>query len=63
MKVRTYTKRSRLNYDEFTVKIHGEISKDAMMNYYTVLIGFLIDKFGEDLVRIAIEDLINENDD
>lgn len=54
-------KRQRINYDEFTVKIHGEIPKEAMMNYYTILIGFLIDKFGDDPVRMAIEELINED--
>jgi hypothetical protein len=29
------------------------------MNYYTILIGFLIDKFGYDPVKMAIEELMN----
>lgn len=51
----------RINYDEFTVVCHGVPCKQALMNYYDILIDFLIERFGKDLVRMALEELINED--
>lgn len=56
-------KRPRLNYDEFTVTCNGEPSKESLNNYYSILIDFLIERFGSDAVRIALEELINEDYD
>lgn len=50
----------RINYDEFKVNFVNEISEEALFNYYSVLIDFLIDRFGKDPVRMALEELINE---
>ncbi|MFU7517656.1 hypothetical protein [Clostridium sp. HCS.1] len=52
--------RKRINYDEFTVNFENNLEGEALSNYYSILINFLIDKFGEDLVRIALEELIQE---
>lgn len=53
--------RTRINYDEFTVTFENEISEKALFNYYSILIKFLVDKFGSDPVRIALEELIEED--
>lgn len=50
----------RLNYDEFTVNFENKLEGKALFNYYSILIDFLIDKFGKDPVRIALEELIKE---
>lgn len=50
----------RINYDEFTVTCNGAPCEQALSNYYSILIDFLIEKFGRDPVRIALEELINE---
>ena len=52
----------RLNYDEFTVNFENSLEYQALFNYYSTLINFLIDKFGRDPVRIALEELIQEDD-
>lgn len=52
--------RKRLNYDEFTVNFENNLEGQALSNYYSILINFLIDKFGRDPVRIALEELIRE---
>lgn len=54
-------KKARINYDEITITCNGEPCKEAMMNYYSILIDFLIERFGKDLVRMALEELINED--
>lgn len=55
-----YMKRKRINYDEFTVTCNGAPCEQALYNYYSILIDFLIEKFGRDPVRIALEELIKE---
>ena len=54
-------KRKRINYDEYTVTCNGEPCEQALMNYYSTLIDFLVERFGADPVRIALEELINES--
>lgn len=51
----------RINYDEFTVNFENTLEGQALSNYYSILINFLIDKFGKDPVRIALEELIQED--
>lgn len=53
----------RVNYDEFIVRCNGAPCEQALTNYYITLIYFLIEKFGKDTVRIALEELINEEDE
>lgn len=50
----------RLNYDEFTVSFQNTLGGQALFNYYSILIDFLVEKFGKDPVRIALEELIKE---
>lgn len=50
----------RINYDEFKVICNGVPSEQALMNYYNILIDFLIERYGKDPVRIALEELISE---
>lgn len=50
----------RINYDEFTVNFENTLEGEVLYNYYSLLIKILIDKFGEDPVRIALEELIEE---
>ncbi|WP_167595033.1 hypothetical protein [Clostridium beijerinckii] len=50
----------RINYNEFKVVCNGAPCEQALMNYYSTLIDFLVEKFGKDSVRIALEELINE---
>ncbi len=52
----------RINYDEFTVNFENTLEGEALSNYYSILINFLIDKFGKDPVRIALEELIEEGE-
>lgn len=54
-------KRNRINYDEFTVTCNGAPCEQALLNYYSILIDFLVEKFGKDAVRIALEQLISED--
>lgn len=49
-----------INYDEFTVNFNGQPCESALFNYYSILIDFLIKKYGSDPVRIALEELIAE---
>ena len=53
----------RGNYDELTVRCNGAPSEQALTNYYNTLIDFLIERFGMDAVRIALEELINEENE
>ncbi len=53
--------RTKINYDEFTVTFENEISEQALFNYYSILIDFLVEKFGKDAVRMALEKLIQED--
>ena len=55
------TMAKRINYDEFTITTNGEPCEQALMNYYSTLIDFLVERFGADPVRIALEELINES--
>jgi len=50
----------RINYDELTVTCIGSPCEQALTNYYSTLIDFLVERFGSDPVRIALEELINE---
>lgn len=50
----------KLNYDEFTVNFENTLGRQALSNYYSILIDFLVEKFGKDSVRIALEELIQE---
>ena len=50
----------RINYDEFTVNFENTLEGQALFNYYSILIDFLVNKFGKDPVRIALEALIQE---
>lgn len=50
----------RINYDELTVTFENEIGEQALFNYYSILIDFLTEKFGKDPVRMALENLIKE---
>ena len=52
----------RINYDEFTVNFENTLEGAALYNYYSLLIKILIDKFGEEPVRIALEELIEEDE-
>lgn len=49
-----------INYDEFTVNFNGQPCESALFNYYNTLIDFLIGRYGNDAVRIALEELIAE---
>ncbi|WP_164468664.1 hypothetical protein [Clostridium botulinum] len=51
----------RINYDEFTVTCNGSPCEQAVINYYSILIDFLVGRFSKDLVRNALEELINED--
>lgn len=53
-------KRPRINYDEFTVNFNGQPCESALLNYYNILIDFLIERYGSDPVRMALEELIAE---
>ena len=50
----------RVNYDELTVNFENALEGQALFNYYSILVDFLANKFGKDLVRIALEELIQE---
>ena len=50
-----------INYDEFTVTCNGQPCESALFNYYNLLIDFLINKYGGDLVKQALEELIAED--
>ena len=45
----------KLNYDEFTVTYGNEPSYECLCNFYNLLLDNFIDKYGEELVREAIE--------
>lgn len=49
-----------INYDEFTVTCNGQPCEAALYNYYSIMIDFLIERYGGDPVRIALEELIAE---
>lgn len=51
----------KIDYTEFTVTCNGEISERALLNYYNNLINFLISKYGNNAVKIALEELIESN--
>lgn len=53
--------RTRVNYDELTVTFVNEPSEEVLLNYYSKLVDYLINKFGSEPVRIALEELINED--
>ncbi|MEN8079068.1 hypothetical protein ABFP60_19080 [Clostridioides difficile] len=48
----------KVDYSELTVTCNGEISEQALLNYYNNLINFLISKYGSNAVKIALEELI-----
>lgn len=52
----------RINYDEFTVKFENTLEGEVLYNYYSRLIDILVEKFGKDPVRIALEELIKEDE-
>lgn len=51
----------RINYDELTVTFENEIGEQALFNYYSILVDFLVNRFGSDPVRTALEELIKED--
>lgn len=50
----------RVNYDELTVTCNGFPSEESLLNLYSLLIDIFTLKYGKDIVRIALEELINE---
>lgn len=53
-------RRPRVDYDSMTVTCKGEPSKDALTNYYNLLIDYQIEKYGKKVVKKALEELIAE---
>ena len=53
--------RSKVDYDSMTVNFTNEPCKEALLNYYCLLIDLSIKKYGKDTVRKALEELINED--
>ena len=49
---------SKVNYDELTVTCNGTPSKESLKNYYNLLIDCLINEYGKDAVREALEEII-----
>lgn len=56
-------RKTAINYDEYNVRFINAPSEESLMNYYNILIDFLIEKYGSDPVKIALEELINEEND
>lgn len=56
-------RKTAINYDEYNVRFINEPSEEALTNYYNILIDFLIEKYGSNPVKIALEELINEEND
>lgn len=54
-------KRPRVDYNSMTVRCNGEPSKEALMNYYNLLIDYHIEKYGKKIVKKALEELLSEN--
>lgn len=50
----------KINYDNLTVNFENDLNEQALSNYYSILIDFLINKFGREPVRIALEELTND---
>lgn len=53
-------KRNRVNYNELTVICSGEPSKEVLKNYYNLLIDYQIQVYGKEVVKKALEQVINE---
>ncbi|MBY6805167.1 hypothetical protein JW813_16785 [Clostridium botulinum] len=52
--------KEKINYDEFIVTCNKQPCEAALTNYYNILIDSLINKYGNEPVRIALEELITE---
>ena len=50
----------RVNYNELKVVINNEPSEEALLNYYSMLVDYLISKFGAEPVMRALKELIDE---
>lgn len=51
----------RVNYNNITVICKEYPSKESLIKYYTLLIDYHIKKYGKDIVRKALEELIDED--
>lgn len=50
----------RVDYDEFTITCENNPCKEALKNFYNLLIDNLIKDYGTEVTRDAIEKLIDE---
>ena len=50
----------RVNYDEFTVTCDSVPSKESLSNFYSLLIDNLLDRYGSELIKYAINKLREE---
>lgn len=50
----------KVNYDKLKVTFNGTPSKDALKNYYNLLIDYQIKVYGKKVVKKVLEELINE---
>lgn len=53
--------RSKVDYDSMTVNFTNKPSKEALLNYYCLLIDLCIKKYGKRIVKKALEELIKED--
>ncbi|WP_185966922.1 hypothetical protein [Clostridium sp. HBUAS56017] len=51
----------KVDYNSMTVTFKNAPCKEALVDYYCLLIDVLMEKYGKDAVRIALEELINEH--
>lgn len=54
-------KRPRVNYDKLRVICHGSPSEEALDDYYNLLIDYQIQIYGKEIVKKALEKVINEH--
>lgn len=54
-------KSKRVDYNNLKVICNGQPSKEALKNYYNLLIDYHIKTYGKEIVRKALEQVINEN--
>lgn len=50
----------RVNYDEFTITCDNVPSKQSLSNFYSLLIDNLLNRYGSELMKDAIEKLREE---
>lgn len=51
---------TKVDYESMKVNFTNEPCEEALLNYYCLLIDISIKKYGKEVVRIALEELINE---